>query len=110
MTATKKFDLGRKIRDTDSMLTPAQCRAARGWLNWTQRDLSARARVSLSTIKDFESGKREPMVNNLDALRRAIDAAGVQLVFRRGKPVGIAIVDDSTEGEGAIAAGAGNAP
>lgn len=91
------------------MLTPAQCRAARGWLDWTQKDLAERARVSLSTVKDFESGKREPMVNNLDAMRRAIDAAGVQLVFRKGRPVGIAIVDEATGGEGAIAAGAGNA-
>jgi transcriptional regulator with XRE-family HTH domain len=92
------------------MLTPAQCRAARGWLDWTQADLAKRASVSMSTIRDFESGKRAPIANNMEALRRAIDAAGVQLVFRKGKPVGIAIMDDPADGEGAIAAGAKNAP
>jgi transcriptional regulator with XRE-family HTH domain len=78
-------------------LTPAQCRAARGWLDWNQKDLADRASVSISTIRDFESGKRAPIANNLEALRRAIDAAGVQLVFRRGRPVGIAVCDDPTD-------------
>lgn len=91
------------------MLTPAQCRAARGWLDWNQKDLADKAKVSMSTVRDFESGKRTPIANNMEALRRAIDAAGVQLVFRRGKPVGIAIIDDQTGDDGAIAAGAENA-
>ena len=92
------------------MLTPAQCRAARGWLDWNQKDLAERAKVSMSTIRDFESGKRAPIANNLDALRRAIEAAGVQLVFRKGKPVGIAIVDDPADGEEATSANAGSEP
>lgn len=92
------------------MLTPAQCRAARGWLDWNQKDLAERASVSMSTIRDFESGKRTPIANNLEALRRAIDAAGVQLVFRKGKPVGIAVVDDPAGDDGVTAASGENAP
>jgi len=107
---TRIIDLCENILYQPSMITPAQCRAARGWLDWNQRDLADRAKVSMSTIRDFESGKRMPIANNLDALRRAIDAAGVQLVFRKGKPVGIAIMDDQTGEEEAIAAGAENAP
>jgi|HubBroStandDraft_1064217.scaffolds.fasta_scaffold02120_27 transcriptional regulator with XRE-family HTH domain len=91
-------------------LTPQQCRAARGWLDWNQKDLADRAKVSMSTIRDFESGKRVPIANNLDALRRAIHAAGVRVVFRKGQPVGIAIIDPA-DGEAANGAEAGaNAP
>ena len=92
------------------MLTPEQSRAARGWLDWTQQDLANRAQVSRSTVRAFEKGRRVPTANNLDALRRAINAAGVQLVHKKGKPVGIAIMDDPADGEGAIAANAENAP
>jgi transcriptional regulator with XRE-family HTH domain len=76
------------------MFTPEQSRAARGWLDWSQDDLAKRARVSLSTVRDFEKGKRTPIANNLDAMRQAVIAAGVYLVERKGKPVGIAITED----------------
>ena len=74
------------------MLTPAQCRAARGWLDWNQKDLAGRAKVSMSTIRDFESGKRTPIANNLEGLRRAFSAAGIQLLFDGGRAAGIAAV------------------
>ncbi len=92
------------------MLTPEQSRAARGWLDWSQEDLAKRANVSLSTVRDFEKGRRVPISNNLDALRRAIEAAGVQLVLRQGQPVGIAIFDPQPEQEGPSAANRANAP
>jgi DNA-binding transcriptional regulator YiaG len=76
------------------MLTPEQSRAARGWLAWSQEELAKRANVSLSTVRDFEAGRRAPIKNNLDAMRQAITAAGVFLVERKGHPVGIAIVAD----------------
>jgi transcriptional regulator with XRE-family HTH domain len=59
-------------------MTPEQSRAARGWLGWTQSDLAAEARVGLSTVKDYESGKRTPIVNNLEAMRRAMESAGIK--------------------------------
>jgi DNA-binding transcriptional regulator YiaG len=55
------------------MLTPAQCRAARGWLNWTQAELAKSANVGLSTVRDFESEVRTPIQNNLAAIRRALE-------------------------------------
>ena len=74
------------------MLSPEQCRAARGWLGWSQEELSKRARIGHSTLKDFESGKRAPMRNNLEALRSALEAAGVGLLFDdRGHPCGITV-------------------
>lgn len=62
------------------MLTPEQSRAARGWLDWSQADLAARANVSLSTIRDFEKGRRTPIGNNLEAIERALFTAGIRLL------------------------------
>lgn len=60
------------------MFTAEYCRAARGLLNWTQKDLANRAHVSLSTVRDFESGKRLPISNNLQAMWRALEIGGVE--------------------------------
>ncbi|MGO9944430.1 MAG: helix-turn-helix domain-containing protein [Rhodoblastus sp.] len=62
-------------------MTPEQCRAARGWLDWTQADLAAAANVSLSTVRDFEKGRRIPVSNNLIALRSALEAMGLGFVY-----------------------------
>jgi transcriptional regulator with XRE-family HTH domain len=75
-------------------MSPEQCRAARAWLDWTQQELARRAGVGLSTVRDFEKGERTPIPNNLAAIRRAIEAAGIRLVFRHdGKAAGIATND-----------------
>jgi len=96
------------------MLTPEQCRAARGWLAWTQQELANKAGVGLSTLRAFELGQRTPIRNNLDALRRAIEATGVRLVFENdGKAAGIAIGgtrDASQSDPGGNPGGIGKAP
>lgn len=71
-------------------MSPEQSRAARGWLGWSQSELARRAHVSLSTVRDFELGQRTPIANNITAIRRAIEDAGVRLVFDQdGKAAGI---------------------
>jgi DNA-binding transcriptional regulator YiaG len=76
-------------------MSPEQCRAARGWLDWTQQELARRASVGLSTVRDFEKGERTPIPNNLAAIRRAIENAGVRLVFDdAGTAVGISAKPD----------------
>ncbi len=73
-------------------MAPEQVRAARGWLGWSQQDLAARAHVGLSTIKDFESGNRTPIANNLGAIQRALEEAGVKLVFDpKGRAKGLTV-------------------
>lgn len=64
------------------MMTPEQCRAARGWLAWSQNDLAAAAKVSNSTVRDFEAGRRDPIQNNLAAMIAAFESAGVGFVFQ----------------------------
>jgi ribosome-binding protein aMBF1 (putative translation factor) len=62
-------------------MTPEQSRAARGWLGWSQVELARRANVSERTVQVFESGQRMPHANSVAAMRRAIEGAGIRLVF-----------------------------
>jgi transcriptional regulator with XRE-family HTH domain len=62
-------------------MTPEQCRAARGWLGWSQRELATRSGVAVNTVYEFETGRRTPIANNVAAMRRAIEAAGIRVVF-----------------------------
>lgn len=71
-------------------MRPEQSRAARGWLGWSQTVLALKARVSLSTVRDFETGRRTPIANNVQAMRKAIEEAGIRFLDDRdGKPAGI---------------------
>ena len=58
-------------------MTPEQSRAARGWLDWSQAKLAKTAGVAISTVRDFEKGRRAPISNNLNAMRGALEAAGI---------------------------------
>lgn len=62
-------------------MTPEQCRAARAWLGLSQQELATRANVAKNTVHLFEAGLRNPTPNNIGALRRAIEAEGITLVF-----------------------------
>jgi predicted KAP-like P-loop ATPase len=61
-------------------LTPAQCRAARALLGWSQARLARQSGVATSTVADFERGQRSPVQNNLDAMKQSLEAAGVTLL------------------------------
>jgi transcriptional regulator with XRE-family HTH domain len=61
---------------------PAQCRGARGLLEWTQERLAAAAKVGLSTVRDFETKRSLPRPNNLAAIRKALEAAGIKFIDR----------------------------
>ncbi|BAF86362.1 transcriptional regulator [Azorhizobium caulinodans ORS 571] len=65
-------------------MTPEQCRAARAWIDWSQDDLARAASVSLSTVRDFEKGRRVPIANNLSAMRAALEKQGISFFDREG--------------------------
>jgi ribosome-binding protein aMBF1 (putative translation factor) len=61
-------------------------------LGWSQTELAKRAKLSLSTVRDFETGRRTPIQNNVEAITRAIEEAGIELVFdEQGRPAGIRV-------------------
>ena len=62
-------------------MTPEQCRAARAWLEMSQGDLAKAAGVGLSTVKDFESGKRSPIPSTQTAMRVVLERAGIGFPF-----------------------------
>lgn len=73
------------------ILTSDQIRAARALLKWDQKALAQASKVSLATIKRLEplSG---PVIANavtIDALRRALEAAGIEFIAENGGGAGV---------------------
>jgi transcriptional regulator with XRE-family HTH domain len=62
-------------------LTPRHVRAARALLAWSQQDLAKNAGVATSTVADFERGQRTPVANNAQAIRDALETAGIRFLL-----------------------------
>ena len=58
------------------MITPAQCRAGRALIEWSQQQLADAARVGVVTVRQFEGGG-SPRNATLEVIRRALEDAGV---------------------------------
>jgi transcriptional regulator with XRE-family HTH domain len=69
------------------MISPAQCRAARGLLDWSQQQLADAARVGVVTIRNFESQSTEARHATVEVIVRAFEAAGVE--FTNGDAPGV---------------------
>jgi len=71
------------------MITPAQCRAARGLLDWTQQELADKSRVGVVTIRQLEAGVGAPRWATLDVIQRAFESAGVEFINADGGGPGV---------------------
>lgn len=71
------------------MITPAQSRAARALIEWSQEQLADAAHLGLSTVRDFEKGRRTPTHNNLAGIKIALETAGVIFIERNGGGPGV---------------------
>jgi transcriptional regulator with XRE-family HTH domain len=65
---------------------PVQCRMSRAALGLGVRELAAAAKVSVDTVARFERGD-ELKERTIDALRRTLEAAGVE--FTNGDQPGV---------------------
>lgn len=72
-------------------MNAAQCRAARALLDWTQPRLAEAAGVGLSTIVDFEKGRRVVSDEAVGKLATALEAVGVEFL-NDGQPGGVRLV------------------
>ena len=61
-----------------------QCRMARAALGWSAQELATKAGVGLNTVNRFESGACQPRGVTLEALRGALESAGVEFIAENG--------------------------
>jgi len=68
------------MKDT-KVATPAQCRAARALLSWTQAVLAERAGVARKTIADFELATRTLHIRTRRDITSTLEAAGIEFMW-----------------------------
>jgi len=61
------------------MILPEQVRASRALLGWSQAALAAKAGISTTALNNIENEKADPKLSTMIALRRVIEAAGVEV-------------------------------
>jgi hypothetical protein len=86
-TLVKNTMIGTKGHPVVAAILPVQCRAARGLVDMTLIDLAKGASISKNVIVDFEKGRRVPNRNNLSAIQRVLEEAGVE--FTNGDAPGV---------------------
>jgi DNA-binding transcriptional regulator YiaG len=70
-------------------INAAQCRAARALLDMTQPELARTASLGLSTVVDFEKTRRTVSEDAINALKRALEAAGIEFIDENGGGPGV---------------------
>jgi transcriptional regulator with XRE-family HTH domain len=66
------------------MISVEQIRAARGLLNWTQRELAEAAGISARNLVLIEQGRVKPRADTLDYIRKALEKNHVMFTENRG--------------------------
>lgn len=70
-------------------ISPAQCKAARALLGITQPELAELASLGLSTVVDFERGRRQLSEAAVKSLQNALEHAGVKFIPENGEGSGV---------------------
>ena len=66
------------------MISPSQCRAARGLLKWTQPKLAEESGIGLSTINRYENETRPLRESAILRIKSTLEAAGVEFIAETG--------------------------
>ena len=78
MSAAASDECDRRAAGPAGQMTPAQCRAARTLLGWSQEHLAEAASLTTSTVGAFEGQKGTPQPMTVGLLRRALERAGIE--------------------------------
>ena len=78
-----------RLCEPNEMISSAQCRAARGLLDWSQQELAERARVGVVTVRQLEAGTHQPRRATLEVVRRCLESGGVEFIDENGGGVGV---------------------
>ena len=70
-------------------MTREQCRTARAALGWSTQKLAMKARVGLNTVTGYESSASRARSVTIEALRGALELAGVIFVEENGEGPGV---------------------
>lgn len=70
-------------------ISPAQCRAARALLSWSQEELANKSRISRKTIADFERDARLQHGRTVEAVQATLEASGVEFIAQNGGGEGV---------------------
>jgi DNA-binding XRE family transcriptional regulator len=89
------IDVFGQNKHNDAMITPAQCRAARALIDWTQQDLAKAAGVGKVTVRQFEMGNAEPRQATLTVMKMALEDAGVEFIKENGGGPGVRLKKNS---------------
>lgn len=82
----------------NTQVTGRQIAAARALVGLAQGDLAEAARISVPTLRRMEAseGPAVGMANNVDAIRRALEAAGVEFIPENGGGAGVRLKEKKT--------------
>lgn len=89
-------DEGVSSGTSPNTMTPAQSRAARGLLGWSEADLARRSGLDEGFIKGFEAGTGDPASGRIEALRSALMQGGI--VFTDGTTPGVRLSEQQRGG------------
>ena len=73
-------------------ISPEQGRGARALLDMTQPDLASKAGLGLSTIVDFERSRRHVSAEAIQAIRLALEVAGIEFIDENGGGPGVRLL------------------
>jgi transcriptional regulator with XRE-family HTH domain len=75
------------------MISADQAREARKLLGWPLTRLASKCQIGVTSIRNFENGKTNPTPFKVQAIRRALEAAGIEfddkehgVRMREGRP------------------------
>src|ERR1700692_1319820 len=71
------------------MVSSAQCRAARGLLDWSQQELADRAGIGIVTVRQLEAEQSDPRRATLEVVGGACEASGVEFIDENGGGPGV---------------------